>query len=97
MRRIVTLVFTLVTILIGVVFALLNAEPVRVSYYFGATDMPLSLVIVISLAFGAGLGVLASVGLLVRTRREIARLRRDASLTAKEVMNLRTMPLKEQH
>ena len=97
MRRIVTLIFTLLTILLGVVFALLNAEPVQVNYYFGATDMPLSLVIVIALALGAGLGVVASIGLLVRTRREIGRLRRNASLAEKEVMNLRTMPLKEQH
>lgn len=97
MRRIVTLVFTLLTVLLGVVFALLNAEPVKVSYYFGSTDMPLSLVIVIALAAGAAMGVAASLGILVRTRREIGRLRRNASLAEKEVMNLRTMPLKEQH
>jgi uncharacterized integral membrane protein len=60
-------------------FALKNAEPVRVSFFFDASwQAPL---IIVALAFFAGgivLGLLGLLGTVFRLRREIRRLKREA-------------------
>ena len=65
MKRIITFALLLLVALLGLSFALMNAEPVRLDYYFGTLQAPLSLVVVIALIIGAGLGVLASMGIVL--------------------------------
>jgi lipopolysaccharide assembly protein A len=55
--RIVSLIFTLLLIAVGVVFAALNAKPVEINYLVGARELPL---VVILLAF-LTLGILLSI------------------------------------
>lgn len=59
-------------------FALKNAQPVTVYYFFGY-EWQSTLVIVMLLFFsvGAGLGILATLSIWFRQRREIARLTRE--------------------
>ncbi len=97
MRRILTLFFMLVLIVAGILFAVLNAEPVVLNYYFGRQAMPLSLVLVLAMLVGAVLGVLACSGVLVRQRRAIHKWRRAAELAEKEVENLRAIPIRDEH
>ncbi len=97
MRRILTLFAMLIVVVVGILFAVLNADPVVLNYYFGSRAMPLSLVLVLAMLIGAILGVLACSGVLMRQRRTIHKLRRSAELAEKEVENLRAIPIRDEH
>lgn len=83
--------------LLGVIFAILNAESVQVNYYFGSKETPLSLAILLSMLFGAILGLFASIGLILKSKREVSKFKRIAEVAEKEVTNLRAIPIKNQH
>ena len=58
-------------------FALKNTEPAVVSYYFGFEwRAPLVFVLLAFFAAGIAAGLLASLGLVFRQRRELSALRR---------------------
>lgn len=97
MKRIISLVFFLVVLICGLFFGLLNADPVRVDYYFGTRELPLALVLVITLLAGAVCGVLAALGVIFRKNREIARLRKEIKIAGKELSNLRALPYQDEH
>ncbi len=97
MKRIIFLVIFLLVSVVGLSFALMNAETVTLSYYFGTIEAPLSIVVVISIALGALLGVSTSMVMVLGLKQEIARLRRSVKVTEKEVANLRSLPLKDKH
>jgi uncharacterized integral membrane protein len=67
-------------------FALKNVDPVTVRFYLGAEwEAPLAFVLLIAFVLGAAAGVLASLGLVFRKRRETAGLRKQVhALTPKE-------------
>jgi len=97
MKRIITFAVLLLVTLLGLTFALMNADVVQLDYYFGSFQAPLSLVVVIAIIVGAALGVLASVGIVLGQKRELAKLRKTAKIAAEEVSNLRSLPLKDGH
>lgn len=97
MKRIVIFAVLLLVILLGLSFALMNAEPVQLNYYFGVLQAPLSLVVVLAVIVGAGSGVLASLGIVVGQKRALAKLRKSAKIAKEEVSNLRSLPLKDTH
>jgi putative membrane protein len=96
MKRIFSLVLLLIVLICGLFFGLLNAEPVKIDYYFGARELPLSLTLVVTLLAGAVCGVLAALGLIFRKNREIARLRKELKITGKELGNLRALPYQDE-
>jgi len=67
-------------------FALKNIDPVAVRFYLGSEwEAPLAFVLLIAFVLGAAAGVLASLGLVFRKRREIAGLRKQVrALTPEE-------------
>lgn len=97
MKRIIFLVIFLLVSVVGLSFALMNAETVTLSYYFGTLDAPLSIIVVVSIALGALLGVSASMAMALGLKQEIVRLRRSVKVTEKEVANLRSLPLRDKH
>ncbi|HHI93648.1 MAG TPA: LapA family protein [Gammaproteobacteria bacterium] len=97
MKRIVIFALLLLVTLLGLSFALMNAESVQLNYYFGKLQAPLSLVVVLAVIIGAGLGVLASLGIVMSQKRELAKLRKSARIAKEEVSNLRSLPLKDTH
>lgn len=59
-------------------FALVNTDPVTVRYYLGMRwEAPLVAVLLIALAIGVLLGLLAALTQFVKLRRRIARLERE--------------------
>ena len=59
-------------------FALKNVDPVAVRFYLGNEwEAPLVFVLLIAFVLGAAAGVLASLGLVFRKRREIVGLRKQ--------------------
>lgn len=95
MLRIVRFVLFLIILIAGLGFALLNTELVRINYYFGQWEMPLSLTLVIAAAVGALFGVISCLGIVFRLKREVSHLRRTVKLSEKEIMNLRSIPIKD--
>ena len=59
-------------------FAMKNTAPVTVRYYFGtAWQAPLVVVLLIVFVVGTGAGILASLGYLLKQRKQIAQLKRQ--------------------
>jgi uncharacterized integral membrane protein len=72
----------LFVILLG--FAVKNDQPVTLRYFFGY-EWSASLVVVLLcfFAIGAGIGILAMLGAMLRQRRELAALKRELQLKNK--------------
>ncbi len=85
----------LLVVVLGASLATLNAGLVHFDYYFKIIEIPLSIVLVLTLGIGALFGVLAGMTLSLEIRRENARLRRKISVAEKEISNLRTLPLQD--
>ena len=97
MSKIIYASIILIVILLGVIFAVLNAEPIQLNYYFDSLNLPLSLAMIVAMFIGAILGVLASIGVILRCRKEMAKLRKATEVAEKEITNLRAIPIKNQH
>jgi putative membrane protein len=95
MRRLIGLVFILLVVGFGLSFALLNAGLVTLDYYLGTTELPLSLALTLALVVGAILGLAAATAVLIRDKREAARLRRRLGQMEKELSELRKLPLRD--
>ena len=78
--RFISWLFQMLIFIMLLGFALKNAQPVTVYYFFGF-EWQSTLVIVMLLFFvvGAALGILATLGIWFRQRREISRLKREIS------------------
>ena len=97
MVKIIYLFLFLALVIFGIVFAVLNAEPVQLNYYFGSANVALSLVLVLAMIAGALLGVIASASMIISNRREVVKLRKSIQLAEKEVANLRAIPIRDDH
>lgn len=95
MKRLFGFILLLIVVVLGLSFAVLNAESVKLNYYYGIAQAPLSLVVVLSISAGAVLGVIASLGMILSMRREVGRLHRKIQLTERELKNLREIPIKD--
>lgn len=97
MSRLLKLCLVLVIFLIGLAFHLRNDQFVNFDYYLGSLDLPFSFFVVLALAFGALLGVLACLPLIARLKRENVKLSKQATLAAREIDNLRVIPVRDSH
>jgi len=97
MLRIIYIALIVLLVITGLVFAVLNAEPVQFNYYFDSLSVPLSLSMLVAMILGAILGVLASAGAILRQKRENHRLRKAVDMSEKEINNLRSIPLRDDH
>ncbi|HEY5603308.1 MAG TPA: LapA family protein [Gammaproteobacteria bacterium] len=97
MKRIVNLVLILIVTLVTVTFTLLNSQPVRISYYFGNYEIDLLVVIVMALVLGAVLGITAVLGKLFSMKQQMLRKEKKIRIAEKELENLRSLPLKDDH
>jgi putative membrane protein len=95
--RILSCVFILLIILIGISFATLNSDVVDVNYYIGQKEMPLSLLLALVFGFGCLLGVLVGGWMLIKTKVNNYRLKQRLKLAEKEIENLRAIPLQDKH
>lgn len=94
--RILKIFLILIVMLLGGIFAMLNAEPVNFNYYFGSLPLPLSLLITLALAVGVIVGILASIGMVLGLKRKNATLKQRERLANLELRNLRNLPLQDQ-
>ncbi|MFN2309109.1 MAG: lipopolysaccharide assembly LapA domain-containing protein [Gammaproteobacteria bacterium] len=95
MTRLISFVLVLVLAALGLAFAVVNAKPVELNYFLATREVPLAMTLVLTLVFGALIGLLFSLGIVLRLKREALRLRRQVRLAEEEVSNLRNIPLKD--
>jgi len=95
MGRLLGFLFLVVLVVLGLSFAVLNAQSVSLNYYFGYREIPLSMIVVLSLAAGAVIGVLVSAGLILRMKAQTRQLRRKLRNAEKDSDQLRVLPAQE--
>jgi putative membrane protein len=95
--RILLLVFYILLIIIGVSFAALNASSVEVNFYFTTVSMPISVLMTIMLGVGIVVGFLLFTSRYWRIKNECRKMKNQLKLTEKEIKNLRSIPLQDQH
>ena len=95
MGRLIGFLFVVALVVIGLSFAVLNSQPVSLNYYFGYRDIPLSMIMVLSLAAGAVIGVLVSAGLIIRLKAQTGQLRRRLRNAERDSDQLRILPANE--
>ena len=95
-KRIIGLLFLLLVAVLVLTFSVRNNAVVAIDYFIGAVELPLAVALALALVLGALVGVVASVGWVLRARREARGLRREVALRRKEIDNLRSAPLKDQ-
>ncbi len=95
--RLVNYILLSVIGFLGLVFATLNAHPVHLKYYIGVKDIPLSVIVLISVIIGIMLGWLVSLRSIFRLKRENKKINARATQAENEVENLRNIPIKDEH
>lgn len=95
--RIVTYILLLVILIFGISFACLNSDSVVFNYYVAKHQLPLSLLLVITFAIGCILGLIVAVIVLIKQKSKNMRLQNRIKVIEKELTNLRTFPLKDEH
>jgi putative membrane protein len=95
MSRLVSLVLLLSLTLLGLAFAVVNSKPVELNYFLATREVPLAMTLVLTLAFGALIGLFFSLGMVIRLKRETLRLHRQMQIAEQEVVNLRNIPIKD--
>lgn len=97
MKRLLSLITLFLLIALALGFTVLNAGPVDLDFYLGRFSVPLALVVVLAVLVGAVLGMLVSMGVVLRQRRQAKRLQRQLDTAETEVRNLRQIPLRDRH
>ena len=97
MIRLVYFILALIVVIFGVVFSVLNADTVPLNYYLGSVEIPLSLALILSMIVGALLGIFSSLGFIIASRRSASKLKRSVEVAEKEIVNLRNIPIKDEH
>lgn len=93
--KLIKTLFMLLIVAIGVSFAILNAKSVPLNYYFDAKEISLALLLAITLAAGAFIGLLLSIPSLFRLKRSNRQMKNRIKFFEKEVEHLRTLPFKQ--
>lgn len=96
MKRVVYLILALLVLFFGLSFAYKNSETVALNYYLGLHwATPLSLMVVIIFSLGVVFGFIASLGMVVRLQRQLGHARKEIRQIEQEVINLRSLPIKD--
>lgn len=78
--RYISWLFQMFVFIVLLGFALKNSQPVTLHYFFGYEwQSTLVIALLLFFAVGAALGILATLGIWFRQRREISRLKHEIS------------------
>ncbi|ORU92593.1 MAG: hypothetical protein A6F72_05115 [Cycloclasticus sp. symbiont of Poecilosclerida sp. N] len=84
-----------VTILVvGFVLSILNSAPIKINYYYGWLEIPLSFALLGAFILGTLVGLSSKVWSTLVWRRRYSKLTKEAAISKKEVSSLRTYPTK---
>lgn len=97
MSRLLILSLIFAVILLGVVFHLRNDQLVVLDYFVGSSKFYFSVWLVCAFSLGALSGLLSSLPLILKMKRQSASLQKRARISEKELNNLRVLPIKDPH
>lgn len=92
--KIVTYLIALIIIALGASFAALNATSVVIDFYLGKVSLPLSLLLAIAFVCGSIIGIFVCLVMIIKQKALLYQLKRKLSSTEKELVNLRSLPIK---
>ena len=95
MKRFLSFIILLLIAIIVLAFTVKNAGDVSFNFYVGSITLPLSLLLALTLISGAILGVLASLSVVLRTKRELRKAAKQVRMKVQEVENLRAIPFQD--
>lgn len=92
--RVIAVVILLVVLVLGVEFFTINSDPVTVNYFHqdGGFSIPLSVLMVTAFAMGAALTLIVCLGIILRQRLSIGRLKRAVSARDQELRKHQPAP-----
>lgn len=93
--RIISFLFLVLLTMLGITFAGLNAQPVLLKYYVGEYELPLSMLVALTLGVGLLFGLFTTVVIYLRLKRQNYKLKSKLRVIEKEVENLRSLPLRD--
>jgi len=97
MLRWITLIVFLVLFVAALLLAYANGTIVTVNYLAGSIQVHLSSALLGAAVFGWVLGLLSSLAVIFRLKREAWKLKRSIRDAEAEIRNLRNLPLKNDH
>lgn len=95
MSRVFKFALVLLVLVFGVAFHLRNDQFVTLDYYVNSISLPFSMWVFIWVALGACLGLVANLPLLLRIKRENARLQKQRRAQEEEMKNLKASAVKD--
>jgi putative membrane protein len=95
MARLLGFLFLTVLAVTGISFAVLNSGDVPMNYYFGVINTPVSVLVVVSLIVGAAIGLLVSMGAILRLRHQARKLQKQINTLRKNTEALRVLTVRE--
>jgi putative membrane protein len=96
MKRVFYLVVGVLAVFVGITFAMQNRQMIEVLYYFDLRwRAPLSLALLATFTLGVVVGYVSSLRTVVRMQRQLARARKEIHQVEQEVINLRSLPIKD--
>lgn len=93
--KIVKSIFIVLVIALGISFAILNAKSVPLNYYFDAKEISLALLLALTLAIGAFLGLLLAIPSFFRLKRSNRQMKSRLKSIEKDVEHLRISPFRD--
>jgi lipopolysaccharide assembly protein A len=95
--RLFMLIIYILLITLGVSFAALNAASVQVNFYYKTMTMPVSVLMIMTLGMGILIGLLLFMFRYWRLKIECHKMSNQLKMTEKEIKNLRSIPIQDQH
>ena len=91
MRKIITIIVSVIVFFVSVAFAAINIEPVSINYYSDSITLPLAVVLIVSLVTGIIIGVIAIYISNLQLRYHNNRLQKRLIRYEQEINNLKTL------
>ncbi len=94
MLRFFKILFFLVVVVFGLELHVRNSQLVTFNYYLGSVELPVSLLVALSLLGGAALGILASLRIIIASRRKLREAKKSLRQIESQGVDAGPLPLK---
>ena len=96
MIRIFLYLVSVLIVIFGLTFAILNSQAVSINLYVRTYTFPLSILLIFSLGLGFILGLLILLVVYTKLKIENKRIKNRVKIAEKEINGLRSIPIKNQ-
>ena len=93
--KLLKLIFLMLIVFLGVSFSCLNASLVKINLYLFIYEIPLSLLLVITLGLGILMGLMVMSSAYLRLKAENLTIKNKVKWADKEITNLRALPIND--